>query len=184
MNVLETSLPGVLLVQPKVFTDPRGFFIETYNQRRYRDAGIAATFVQDNLSSSSQGTLRGLHFQNPNSQGKLVSVLQGEVFDVAVDIRPESPHFGQWVGVTLSSVNHHQLFVPPGFAHGFCVTSEHAVFVYKCTDFYNPAAEAGIKWNDPYLRINWPITAPILSDRDAQLPPLKDVPPDRLPTYG
>jgi len=180
MQVRETAIPGVLIVEPQVFGDQRGFFVETYNAQRYRDAGIDATFVQDNLSYSQRGVLRGLHFQNPHPQGKLVQVLLGDVFDVAVDIRSGSPTFGQWVGVELSSDNKHQFYVPPGCAHGFCVTSETALFAYKCTDLYHPETDGGIIWDDPDIGIDWPMEGPLLSDKDASLPRLRDLDKDRL----
>jgi dTDP-4-dehydrorhamnose 3,5-epimerase len=166
MNVIETDLPGVLIIEPKVFGDDRGFFMETWNKERYAEAGIPTEFVQDNISFSKKGVLRGLHFQNPNPQGKLVSVLQGEVFDVAVDIRRDSPTFGKWVGVNLSFENKRQLYVPEGFAHGFCVTSETALFSYKCTDWYNSEAEKTLLWNDLGLGIKWPLEKPRLSEKD------------------
>jgi dTDP-4-dehydrorhamnose 3,5-epimerase len=166
MNVIETDLPGVLIIEPKVFGDDRGFFMETWNKERYAEAGIPTEFVQDNISFSKKGVLRGLHFQDPNPQGKLVSVLQGEVYDVAVDIRRGSPAFGKWVGVSLSSDNKRQLYVPEGFAHGFCVTSETALFSYKCTDWYNSKAEKTLLWNDPGLGIKWPLEKPRLSEKD------------------
>jgi dTDP-4-dehydrorhamnose 3,5-epimerase len=174
MKVTETTLPGVLLIEPKVFGDDRGFFYETYHARRYEAAGIPAHFVQDNLSRSSQGTLRGLHFQEPNPQGKLVQVLRGSVFDVAVDVRRSSPNFGRWVAVELSETNRRQLWVPPGFAHGFCVTSESADFLYKCTALYSPEAERGIAWDDPALGIDWPVRKPLLSAKDAAAPVLPE----------
>jgi dTDP-4-dehydrorhamnose 3,5-epimerase len=181
MKVSETGLPGVLLIEPKVFGDSRGFFLETYHAGRYAEAGIPAAFVQDNLSRSSRGTLRGLHFQEPNAQGKLVQVLAGAVYDVAVDVREGSPHFGRWVAYELSAENKRQLWIPQGFAHGFCVISESADFSYKCTDFYAPPCERGIAWNDPALGIPWPVEAPLLSAKDAQAPRLADAP--LLPTY-
>ncbi len=184
MNVLETKLPGVLIIEPDVFGDARGYFMETWQRDRYAQAGLPIHFVQDNLSFSTRGVLRGLHFQNPNSQGKLVFVLQGEVFDVAVDIRAGSPTFGQWVGVTLSSENKRQLYIPEGFAHGFCVTSDTALFAYKCTDFYNPAAEGGIIWNDPDIGIDWPVKRPVLSEKDSVYRRLKNISRERLPRYG
>lgn len=183
MKVIETKLPGVLIIEPRVFGDTRGFFMETFSQRKYETIGLKEKFVQDNLSFSSRGVLRGLHYQNPNSQGKLVSVVQGEVFDVAVDIRTGSPTLGQWVGVSLSGENHRQLWVPPGFAHGFCVLSDTTYFTYKCTDIYTPSAEGGILWNDPDIDIEWPIEKPLLSDKDEVYPRLKDVPAERLPKY-
>lgn len=180
MRIQDTALPGVLIIEPKVFGDARGFFLETYNQKRYREAGLELDFVQDNLSRSRQGTLRGLHYQNPHAQGKLVYVLEGEVYDVAVDVRRDSPTFGQWVGVTLSSENKRQFYVPPGFAHGFCVTSEHAMFAYKCTDLYAPQCEGSVLWCDEDIGIDWPISDPLLSEKDERAPKLRDIPPERL----
>ena len=184
MEVFDTELPGVLVLEPKVFGDARGFFLETWNRVHYEQAGIQAEFVQDNLSFSGKGTLRGLHFQNPNAQGKLVQVIQGEVYDVAVDIRQGSPTFGKWVGITLSAENRRQVFIPAGFAHGFCVTSDHALFSYKCTDFYNPKAEVSIIWNDPDIGIDWPVTEPELSEKDRLANRLSQLPLDKLPSYG
>ena len=167
MQVLETELPGVLIIEPRVFADARGFFKETYEKNRYVQAGIDAEFVQDNLSQSCRRTLRGLHFQVRHPQGKLVQVLSGEIFDVAVDLRRGSSHFGRWAGVLLSETNHRQLYLPPGFAHGFCVLSETADMFYKCTDFYHPDDERTLLWNDPEVGIQWPIDgAPILSAKD------------------
>jgi dTDP-4-dehydrorhamnose 3,5-epimerase len=183
MIIETTPLAGLLLVKPDVFGDERGFFQETWNLRRYTEAGLDRYFVQDNLSLSRKGILRGLHFQNPGPQGKLVYVLQGEVFDVAVDVRTDSPTFGQWHGVTLSAENHHQLFVPEGFAHGFCVTSETALFAYKCTDFYNPKAEFSLLWNDPDIGIEWPITKPELSEKDKNGQPLSEFSRDLLAVW-
>ena len=180
MKVTQTELPGVLLIEPDVFGDSRGFFVETWNRRRYAEAGLDADFVQDNLSLSRRGTLRGLHFQNPHAQGKFVYVLQGEVYDVAVDLRQSSPTFGRWLGLTLSSDNKRQLYIPPGFAHGFCVTSETALFAYKCTDFYHRETEGSVRWNDPDVGVRWPIENPILSEKDARAPLLKDVPRQQL----
>ncbi|UCC98525.1 MAG: dTDP-4-dehydrorhamnose 3,5-epimerase [Phycisphaerales bacterium] len=184
MNVIQTKLPGVLVLEPQLFGDERGYFLETWRSTRYEDAGIPGPFVQDNVAFSGKGILRGLHFQHPQSQGKLVQVLSGEVLDVAVDVRVGSPTFGQWVGERLSEANHRQMYVPPGFAHGYCVLSETALFSYKCTDFYSPEAEIGIIWNDPDLDIEWPITAPVVSPKDAGHPSLKEIPPDRLPHFG
>jgi dTDP-4-dehydrorhamnose 3,5-epimerase len=172
MNIVPTRLPEVLIIEPRVFRDERGFFLETYHAERYRDAGLGMMFVQDNHSKSVRGTLRGLHWQAERPQGKLVRVLAGEIFDVAVDIRPDSQTFGQWVGVTLSSENFRQVWIPPGFAHGFCVTSEIAEVEYKCTDFYDPPSERGLIWNDPEVGIEWPIATPILSARDQRHPGL------------
>lgn len=183
MKVIKTKLPGVLIIEPKIFGDARGFFLETFSCKRYAEVGIIEPFVQDNLSFSTRGVLRGLHYQNPNQQGKLVSVVQGKVFDVAVDIRKGSSHFGEWIGVELSSEDHRQLWVPPGFAHGFCVLSDSASFVYKCTDVYTPSAEGGIIWNDPDIAIAWPKEGIILSDKDQAYPRLKDIATARLPQY-
>jgi dTDP-4-dehydrorhamnose 3,5-epimerase len=183
MNAKETRLPGVLILEPDVFSDERGFFLETFSSVRYENTGIQGPFVQDNISFSKKGVLRGLHFQYPQSQGKLVQVLSGRVVDVAVDIRVGSPTFGHWDSVVLSDANHRQMYIPPGFAHGYCVTSETAVFSYKCTDFYNPQTEGGIIWNDPDLNIDWPVTEPVLSSKDASYPRLKDLRPDKLPHF-
>jgi dTDP-4-dehydrorhamnose 3,5-epimerase len=183
MIVETTPLPGVRLLKPKVYGDARGFFIETWNRRRYAEAGLDLDFVQDNLSYSRRGILRGLHFQNPQPQGKLVQVLEGEVFDVAVDIRLGSPTFGRWHGVILSAENHHQFYVPEGFAHGFCVISETALFAYKCTDFYRPDTEHSLRWDDPDLAISWPIADPILSAKDQAGRCLRDFPRESLPVF-
>lgn len=183
MNVIETKLPGALIVEPKVFGDERGFFMETWNEARYREAGLPFDFVQDNLSFSQNGVLRGLHFQNPDQQGKLVFVLQGEVFDVAVDIRVGSPTFGEWEGVTLSAENKRQFYVPEGFAHGFLVTGDAALFVYKCTAPYNAQAEASIRWDDPEIGIEWPAESPTLSEKDLGAPRLAELSEERLPKY-
>ncbi len=180
MNVLSCELPGLIILEPKVFGDARGFFMEMWNQRRYHDAGITAEFVQDNISLSRRGTLRGLHSQNPSSQGKLVSVLGGEVFDVAVDLRRSSPTFGKWHGLHLSSENKRQFYIPPGFAHGFFVLSETAMFHYKCTDFYSPKDELTIRWDDPDIGIRWPMDQPMLSEKDAKGLPLREVPAEKL----
>jgi len=175
MNVTETKLAGVLIFEPKVFGDSRGFFKETFQAERYREAGIEYTFVQDNYSRSQKGVLRGLHFQITKPQGKLVSCPKGAVFDVAVDIDPNSTTYGQYVGVELTEENHKQLWVPPGYAHGFCVLSETADFQYKCTDYYDPSDEGGVIWNDPDVAIEWPIANPSLSSKDALLPTLKEL---------
>jgi dTDP-4-dehydrorhamnose 3,5-epimerase len=180
MKVLSCDLAGLLIVEPKVFGDTRGFFLESWNRTRYREAGLDVDFVQDNLSFSRRGTLRGLHFQNPSPQGKLLQVLQGEVFDVAVDIRRSSPTFGKWHGLMLSAENKRQFYVPPGFAHGFVVTSETALFHYKCTEVYSPRDEAAIRWDDPAIGIVWPVQNPLLSERDAKAPRLSEVPDGRL----
>jgi dTDP-4-dehydrorhamnose 3,5-epimerase len=180
MNVLKCELDGPLIIEPKVFGDHRGFFVESWNRQRYRDAGLTLDFVQDNFSYSCRGTLRGMHWQNPTAQGKLVSVWQGEVWDVVVDIRRASPTFGRWFGVSLSAENKRQFWVPPGFAHGFVVVSDMALFHYKCTDVYAPKHEVGFRWDDPAVGIQWPACTPILSPRDAAAPLLQDIPADRL----
>ncbi|MGI9896036.1 dTDP-4-dehydrorhamnose 3,5-epimerase [Vibrio natriegens] len=171
MKVIDTKIPDVKIIEPTVFGDERGFFMETWNQKQFEElvTGKPTAFVQDNHSKSKKGILRGLHYQTENTQGKLVRVVSGEVFDVAVDIRKDSPTFGQWVGEYLSAENKRQLWVPEGFAHGFYVTSDEAEFVYKCTDFYNPSAEVSIMWNDEFIDINWPITIePLLSTKDKE----------------
>lgn len=183
MNVKPTALAGVFLIEPRVFADARGSFYELFQTTRFEAAGLPTRFVQDNVSFSERGTLRGLHLQNPFSQGKLVSVLEGEVWDVAVDVRAGSPDFGRWVGETLSSENRRQLYIPPGFAHGFCVTSPRAVFHYKCTDLYTPTAELGVLWSDPDLAIDWPIKEPLLSAKDTRYPRLAELPLDKLPRF-
>lgn len=183
MKVHQTGLPGVYLIEPRVFTDPRGFFMETWQAKRYRQAHIPGLFVQDNYSYSTQGVLRGLHYKFKHSQSKLVYVLQGEVFDVTVDIRRGSPTFGRWVGEILSGANHRQLYIPPGFAHGFYVLSEGAHFLYKCTDFYTPEDEYGLRWDDPALGIDWPRLDPLLSEKDRHYPTLNTVPQEHLPVF-
>lgn len=175
MNVIETQLPGVLIIEPKVFGDHRGFFKETFQVERYRVAGIELPFVQDNHSRSQKGVLRGLHLQKTRPQGKLVSCSLGAVYDVAVDVDPASATFGQYVGVELTEDNHKQLWIPPGYAHGFCVLSDVADFQYKCTDLYFPEDEGGLIWNDPDVNIAWPITTPQLSDKDLKLPTLAQI---------
>ena len=183
MNIHKTELGGVLIIEPSVFNDQRGYFFETYNQNRYREISINSNFVQDNLSCSKKGTLRGLHYQHPHDQAKLVQVIQGEVFDVVVDIRRESPTFGKWIGQYLSAENKLQIYVPEGFAHGFCVLSDTASFHYKCSDFYAPECEGGIHWSDPDVAIDWPLESPIVSEKDAQFSCLKDTAEDKLPSY-
>ncbi len=170
MKVIPTSLPEVVIVEPKVFGDKRGFFMETYHKDRYKNAGINSVFVQDNISFSVQNTLRGLHFQINRPQAKLVQVISGEIFDVAVDIRKDSPTFGKWAGVYLSGESRHQLFIPEGFAHGFFVLSQTALFMYKCSDFYSSSDEGGILWSDPDIGIEWPKADPIISEKDRFLP--------------
>ena len=176
MNIVETPLPGVLLIEPRVFGDARGFFLESWNQRTFTEAGLDMNFVQDNHSRSSRGVLRGLHYQLHDPQGKLVRVTQGAVFDVAVDIRRSSPHFGRWVGYELSEANHRMLWIPPGFAHGFLVLSDTADFLYKCTSLYDPPSDRGIRWDDPAIGIEWPDMggARLLSAKDAAAPLLAD----------
>ena len=176
MKITETRLPGVLVIEPNIYGDERGFFVETFQVGRYRDlAGIDLPFVQDNHSRSRYGVLRGMHAQRNHPQGKLVRVARGKVFDVALDIDPESPTFGQWAGATLSDTNGHQMWIPPGYAHGFVVLSDVADFEYKCTDYYHPDDEYGVVWNDPDAAIAWPIDDPILSDKDTALPTLAEL---------
>jgi dTDP-4-dehydrorhamnose 3,5-epimerase len=182
VKVLPTEIPGVVLIEPTVHRDARGFFLESYNSVRYREHGIDAVFVQDNHSRSAGGTVRGLHAQRLHPQGKLVRVLRGEVWDVAVDIRRGSPSFGRHVAARLSGENFRQIYIPPGFAHGFAVVSDEAEFEYKCTDFYHPEDELGIAWDDPDLGIPWPVDAPILSEKDRRLPRLAEI-RDLLPEF-
>ena len=184
MKFVETRLPGAVVVEPQVFGDARGFFYESYNEAKYREAGIDRRFVQSNVSRSARGVLRGLYYQWPNPQGKLVSVLEGEVFDVAVDIRRGSPTFGQWAGVMLTAENHRHFWIPEGFAHGFCVLSEHATFAYQCTALYDAGADAGIRWNDAAIGIDWPLDEARLSDKDAKAPMLNEVAAERLPVFA
>jgi dTDP-4-dehydrorhamnose 3,5-epimerase len=183
MRVVPSALPEVVFIDPDVFGDSRGYFFESWNQARYRDLGLPESFVQDNVSRSRRGVLRGLHFQEPKAQGKLVTVLEGAVYDVVADIRVGSPTFGRTVAETLTGESRRQMYIPPGFAHGFCVLSESATFIYKCTENYAPAAEGGIIWNDPDLAIAWPVTEPTLSTKDEKYPRLRDVPRERLPSY-
>jgi dTDP-4-dehydrorhamnose 3,5-epimerase len=179
----DTRLPGVCVIEPVVHGDARGFFYESFHAEKYKALGIDARFVQSNVSRSAQGVLRGLHYQWPHPQGKLVSVLDGEVYDVAVDIRRGSPAFGKYEAAMLTAANHRQLWIPEGFAHGFCVVSEFATFMYQCTDLYDPKADAGVRWNDAAIGIDWPVASPLLSAKDEQSPFLADVPADRLPVY-
>ena len=182
MRVVSTAVAGVLIVEPDIHADGRGFFLEAYHAERYRQHGIAGPFVQDNHSRSVGGTLRGLHLQVRHPQGKLIRVIEGEIFDVAVDVRRGSPAFGRWVGVALTAENFKQVYVPPGFAHGFCVVSAIAQVEYKCTDIYDPASEIGVAWNDPALGISWPLTQPLLSKRDSRHPTLAEL-TDSLPSW-
>ena len=183
IRIIKTALPEVLVFEPEVFGDSRGFFMETYHEKKYHKTGLSKKFVQDNFSHSAKGILRGLHYQLNFPQGKLVFVIKGEVFDVAVDIRHGSPTFGQWVGEILSGENKRQIFIPEGFAHGFCVLSNSADFMYKCTDFYHPEDDQGIYWGDRTIDINWPITNPDLSKKDNSLPMLAELPEELLPAY-
>lgn len=176
-------MPNVFLIEPDVFKDTRGFFMETYNQRKYAEGGIDRVFVQDNYSHSRHGILRGLHYQLKNAQGKLVFAITGEIFDIVVDVRIGSPKFGQWLGTRLSAENRQQIFVPEGFAHGFIVLSERADVIYKCTDFYTPGDDYGIFWADPAIDIDWPIKNPILSDKDSKNPKLREIPEELLPAF-
>lgn len=184
LECLPTAIPEVKLIKPRVFPDERGFFQQLHHERQYREAGIAARFVQDNWSRSAKGILRGLHYQLVHAQSKLVTVIRGEIFDVVVDIRRGSPTFGRWVGEILSDKNHHQLFIPKGFAHGFCVLSEEADLLYKCDDFYTPGDEYGVLWDDPDIGIEWPAADFCLSEKDKILPCLSCVPVETLPRYS
>lgn len=184
MEKLNTSLPGVFELQPKVFRDARGFFLETYHQQKFADLGIHDRFVQDNQSRSVKGTLRGLHYQLRHPQAKLCRVVEGEVLDVAVDIRIGSPAFGKWTSVLLSAERHNQVFIPQGFAHGFVVLSDSAQFLYKCSDFYDPSSEYGIIWNDPGLAISWGVASPLVSEKDAKYSTLAAMPREFLPHYS
>jgi len=184
MKVVETGLPGCVVIDPAVWGDARGFFYEAWNAERFGALGLPTKFVQSNVSSSSRGVLRGLHYQWPNPQGKLVSVLEGEVSDVAVDIRRGSPDFGRWTAVVLSADNKRHFWIPEGFAHGFVTLSERALFTYLCTATYDRAADAAIRWDDPQLAIDWPVSAPLLSDKDAKAPLLADIAPERMPVHA
>jgi len=175
MRFVPTAIPEVILVEPDVHRDGRGHFIETWHAQKYKDGGIGAPFVQDNESSSVRGTLRGMHSQRTRPQGKLLRVIDGEIYDVAVDLRKASPTFLRWIGVTLTSQSAHQIWVPPGFAHGFCVMSETAVVAYKCTDLYVPSDELRVRWDDPRIGIRWPVSAPILAKKDAEAPFIDEI---------
>lgn len=185
MKVTPSEIGGVLLVEPKVFGDARGYFFETFHEQRYAEHGIVGPFVQDNVSRSAKGIVRGLHLQHPHAQGKLVWVLEGSVLDVAVDVRVGSPTFGKWAAYELSAENHRQVWIPAGFAHGFAVTSESALFAYKCTDLYHPETEVGVLWDDPELGIPWGIASDraIVSEKDRKHPRLREIDPARLPRY-
>lgn len=185
MNVIATAIPEVLIIEPKVYGDARGFFLETWQQQRYAECGITLSFVQDNLAYSKHGVVRGLHLQYPYPQGKLIQVMQGAVFDVAVDVRRGSPWFGRWVGCVLSADNKRQFWIPPGFAHGYAVIGAEALFSYKCTDYYHPETQFSLRWDDPDLAIDWQLTtAPLLSPADAAALRLSEIDPERLPRYS
>lgn len=183
MKVLPAGLPGVVIVEPAAYGDERGSFMELWQQERYAAAGLPARFVQDNLVYSRRGVLRGLHYQHPNGQGKLVAVVSGEIYDVAVDMRPGSPWFGHWTGEVLSAENRRQIYIPPGFAHGYLVLSAEAVVLYKCTEFWRPDCERGVRWDDPDIGISWPAEPEILARRDLEWPRLQDIPAEHLPPY-
>jgi len=183
MKIITTSIAGILIIEPKTFQDKRGFFMETYNRNRYNASGINATFVQDNLSRSLKNTVRGLHFQINHLQAKLIQVISGEIFDVAVDLRSGSATFGKWTGIHLSDENKRQMYIPKGFAHGFCVLSEFALFHYKCSDFYVPEDEGGLIWSDPDIGIEWPVENPIISEKDNQFQKLFDLTAEKLPSF-
>jgi len=183
LQTIETILPGVLELRPRVFRDARGYFVETYHKTRFSELGISTAFVQDNHSCSSKGTLRGLHYQFPHSQAKLCGVVRGEALDVAVDIRVGSPHFGRWTSVVLSEKEHNLIYIPAGFAHGFLALTDDTHFVYKCGDFYDPASEHGIAWNDPDIGIDWGVARPLISEKDGKYPRLAAAPREWLPKY-
>jgi len=184
VRIIETPLAGCVVIEPAVHGDARGFFYESFNAKTFAAKGLALEFVQTNVSRSARGVLRGLHYQWPNPQGKLVSVLEGEVYDVAVDIRVGSPTFGRWAAAILSADNKRQFWIPEGFAHGFAVLSENATFCYQCTALYDRTTDAGVRWNDGEIAVDWPLSAPQLSDKDANAPFLRDVPHDKLPRYS
>ena len=184
MTIIQTDLAGCVILEPRVFEDERGFFYESFNADKFTAAGLPAAFVQGNVSSSAQGVLRGLHYQWPKPQGKLVSVLQGEVWDVAVDIRRGSPQFGRWTAAVLSADNKRHFWIPEGFAHGFVVLSQRALFTYACTATYDGSADAAIRWDDPTLAIDWPVSQPELSAKDARAPFLADIAMERLPIWS
>ncbi len=184
MNIIKTKLPGVCIIEPKIFGDSRGYFFEMYNGKKYTEIGVKKNFLQDNISRSEKGVLRGLHYQLNYPQGKLVTILKGNVFDVIVDVRRGSPNFKQWIGVELNENNHKQVYIPPGFAHGFYVLSDEAYFHYKCTEYYHPEDEQGIIWNDQEINIQWPLeSGPMISAKDGKYLSIKDIHPDYLPTY-
>lgn len=184
MNVRPLSLPEILLIEPRIFRDDRGHFLESWVHSRYAEIGLAGPFVQDNLSISLRGVIRGLHFQEPLAQGKLVSCVRGAVYDVAVDVRAGSPTFGRWVGAELTDANHHQLWIPPGFAHGFQALADDTVFSYKCTERYSPETERSVRWDDPAIGIVWPLEEALLSPKDRAAPLLGELPADHLPRWS
>ncbi|MDR3388736.1 MAG: dTDP-4-dehydrorhamnose 3,5-epimerase [Rudaea sp.] len=184
MKVIQTDLPGCVVIEPTVHGDARGYFYESFHAHKYRNAGLDLRFVQSNVSRSAHGVLRGLHYQFPNPQGKLVNVLEGEVYDVAVDIRVGSPTFGRWAAAVLNTSNKRHFWIPEGFAHGFAVLSDHATFSYQCTALYDHAADAGIRWNDGDIAVDWPLGAPQLSDKDQRAPFLRDIALEKLPAYN
>lgn len=184
MKVIATDLPGCVVIEPVVHGDARGYFYESFHAQKYKKAGLDLRFVQSNVSRSAHGVLRGLHYQFPNPQGKLVNVLAGEVYDVAVDIRVGSPTFGRWAAAVLSADNKRHFWIPEGFAHGFAVLSDDATFCYQCTALYDHAADAGIRWNDGQIAIDWPLGAPLLSEKDQRAPFLRDIPAGNLPAYN
>lgn len=181
MKIIETGIPGLVIIEPLVHGDSRGFFMETWHAERYRSIGLPGQFIQSNLSRSGAGVIRGLHYQNPKPQGKLVSVFEGRAFDVAVDVRSDSPTFGQWAGVELSAENHRQFYIPEGFAHGFCVLSNSVLLSYLCTEVYHAEHDAAVAWDDPDIGINWPVASGELSRKDAAAPRLKEISVDSLP---
>lgn len=183
LEFVQSPLPGIILIKPVVFQDTRGFFMETFHQEKYREGGIDRIFVQDNFSRSQKDTLRGLHYQLRYPQGKLIYTLRGKIFDVVADIRQGSPTFGKWEGFILSEGNRQQLYIPEGYAHGFCVLSETADVVYKCTDFYAPNDDFGVLWSDPTIGIDWPVKEPLLSEKDTKYPALDDMPEENLPVF-
>lgn len=183
MHIIETKIPGVLILEPTVYSDARGDFFECFHAEKYPHQGLPAKFVQDNFSRSKKNVVRGLHYQLTNAQGKLIWITQGKIFDVVADVRRGSPTFGQWLGITLSADKQQQVYIPPGLAHGFCALTDNVNFYYKCTDYYQPNSERGILWSDTDLNIPWPVTNPILSDKDKLNPTLKDINPEQLPQY-
>jgi dTDP-4-dehydrorhamnose 3,5-epimerase len=183
MRILETDLPGCVVIEPQVHGDARGYFYESFNAQKYKNAGLDLRFVQSNVSRSARGVLRGLHYQCPNPQGKLVNVLEGEVYDVAVDIRAGSPTFGRWAAAVLSADNKRHFWIPEGFAHGFVVLSDYATFCYQCTALYDGKADAGVRWNDADIAVDWPVSVPLLSDKDQRAPFLRDVSREKLPKF-